>query len=87
MPPTLLAQAWWCGPFAADGSWWWIAMPLGMLAFWALVIGLVVWGIRRFAPPRSDRPLEVVRERYARGEISREEYEHLRADLERSGTA
>jgi putative membrane protein len=65
-----------------------------MLVFWLLLIGgagaLVVWVVRRlatyprggqppFAPP--DEALEVLRQRYAKGEISREEYERIRQDL------
>ena len=64
---------------------------LGMLTFWALLVGLVVWGIRSFternensAPQSSGirlTPLEILQGRYASGEISRDEYETIRHDL------
>jgi putative membrane protein len=65
---------------------------LGMLAFWGLLIGLVLWGVRAFAGGRGNdnggasrpTPLEIVQARYARGEISREEYETIRRDLQSS---
>lgn len=64
---------------------WW--MVLAMVLFWAGVIVLVVWGVRtlsegggRPAPPR--RALEVLEERFARGEIDIEEFERRRATLE-----
>jgi len=64
---------------------WGIGMLLIMLVFWGLVIAGIVVGIRwlmRSAPagPR-DGALEILRERYARGEISREEFETKRRDL------
>lgn len=56
------------------------------LVFWGLVIaGLVIgirWLITERKPPAGDRALAVLRERYARGEISKEEFETSRRDLE-----
>jgi putative membrane protein len=50
------------------------------------VVLLVVWLLRqsrlietRFQ--RGPRPLEILQERYARGEISKEQYEQMRTDL------
>ena len=57
------------------------------LIFWGGIIFLVVWGIRaiaggqRLAGP-SD-PMTVLKERYARGEMTREQYQQMKADLER----
>ena len=60
-----------------------------MLLFWGLVIfaiaALVRWLMTQSSPGRSSRdksPLEIVQERYARGEIDREEYEQKKRDLE-----
>ncbi|MEJ2060741.1 MAG: SHOCT domain-containing protein [Gammaproteobacteria bacterium] len=61
-----------------------------MLVFWILVIILLVALVRGafnwHAPhhdekPRSNRALEILEERYARGEIEREEFESKRHDL------
>lgn len=80
-----------------DWHWGWGAMMfggLGMLVFWGLVLGVVVWAVRGFAglnPPHppsgaasKSQPtaLELLQARYARGEISREEYETIRRDLQ-----
>ena len=64
---------------------------LGMLALWALIVGLVFWGIGSFAgggrssSPRVSgarpTPLEILQGRYASGEVGREEYEAIRHDL------
>ena len=60
-----------------------------MLLFWAGVIGLAVWGIAALAK-RADLgslsmekgdALNAARERYARGEIGRAEFEQIRRDL------
>ncbi len=59
---------------------------LGLLAL--LVVGLVAgirWLTRSMGGPgaeqQSDRALAILRERYARGEINRDEFERLRRDL------
>lgn len=60
-----------------------------MLLFWGLVILGIAALIRRLmtssspSPGSRDKsPLEIVQERYARGEINREEYEQKKRDLE-----
>lgn len=72
------------------GSWW---MLIWMLLFWAGVIALIVWAIRaasdrpepsRPQPHGQSRALEILEERYARGEIDREEFEERRRALERA---
>ena len=63
-------------------------MP-GMMLFGAIlwlailvVVGLGIWWLaRRLRPGGHDAALEVLRGRYARGEISREEFEARRRDL------
>jgi putative membrane protein len=65
---------------------WGIGMMLLMLGFWALVIAAIVLGIRWLVTqgrePGSDRALAVLRERYARGEINKEDFEAKRRDLD-----
>jgi len=65
------------------GGGWWIAMMFMMVIFWAAVIALVVWGVRSLAGPREQRrtPLDIARERLARGEISEEEFERIKRQL------
>ncbi len=63
-------------------------MGFGWL-FWLLIIGLVIWGIKAISEnrgrnesrPSGDRALEILKERYARGEIDRDEYEARKRDL------
>jgi len=70
------------------GGLWWI-MAIAMVFFWALVVGLVVWGVvalirrdRRDHERRSlDDPMTILKRRYASGEITKEEYEEKKAAL------
>jgi putative membrane protein len=65
------------------------AMMLMMLVFWGLVITSLVLGIRWLTrqgrEERPDRALDILRERYARGEINKEEFEARRLDLDSRG--
>jgi putative membrane protein len=58
---------------------------LMMVVFWGVVVAGIVVAIRwlggQTREPRSDRALDVLRERYARGEIDREEFEAKKRDL------
>ncbi|MDP2604543.1 MAG: SHOCT domain-containing protein [Deltaproteobacteria bacterium] len=64
---------------------WGIGMMLIMLLFWGLIIVAVVLGIRWLVSQgkesRSDSALEILRQRYARGEINKEEFEAKKRDL------
>jgi putative membrane protein len=66
---------------------WGVVTLLAMLAFWVAVIAAVVLGIRWLAGQgrgaQPDQALEILRQRYARGEIDREEFEARRRDLQR----
>ncbi|MGE5219774.1 MAG: SHOCT domain-containing protein [Chloroflexota bacterium] len=64
---------------------WGIGMMLMMLVFWALVIVAVVFGMRWLVgqgkETRSNSALEILRQRYAHGEINKEEFESKKKDL------
>ena len=73
-----------------DGIGWWMMFGgFWMVAFWGGIIALIIWGVsrltRRTDSGSSDsgkrNPLDIAKERYAKGEISREEYEQLKKDL------
>jgi putative membrane protein len=60
-----------------------------MLIVWIIIIALVVWGVITLVKrgtSTSDTslkrdPLEIAAERYARGEISKDEYEEIKKNL------
>lgn len=76
--------------FAHEGmGWWMIFGGIWMLVFWGVIIALIIWGIRKLMERSNfeDRatgksgPLDIAKERYARGEISKEEFEQIKKDL------
>lgn len=56
-----------------------------LVGLFLLIIGVtvaaLVWFTRRVSAAEGDSALRILRERYARGEISQEEYERMRDDL------
>ncbi len=68
------------------GPGWWIAMSFMMVIFWVAVIALIVWAVRSFAGPQQSQqqhrtPLDIARERLAKGEISEEDFERIKRQL------
>lgn len=51
----------------------WLMVPVGTI--------LIIVGLIRFFWPREDDPTVIVQRRYARGEISRSEYQDLLQEL------
>jgi putative membrane protein len=88
-PAVAQERPWEWGWSMHPGWWMWgaggLVMMLMMLLFWGLVIAGAVLGIRWLArqgrDERSDRALDVLRERYARGEIDKDEFDAKRRDL------
>jgi len=77
------------------GSWWWAIVMMGVPGFLLVLILLGAVGamgdrrteaafVGRPAPPLG--PLEVLDQRYARGELGRDEYLRIRGDLTRDPT-
>ena len=64
-------------------------MMTGGILFWGSIICLIAWGIHRTtrhhdSDPRHDygkSPLDHLKERYAKGEITKAQYEEVKRDL------
>lgn len=65
------------------------SMMIWMLVFWVGVIALIVWALRNVGDnkvrlDRPNRPIDLLEERYARGEIDSDEFHARRSELERT---
>ncbi len=81
-----------------DFGWGWLLMSLGMV-LWIAVLVVLVWAVIRSLerktsasgpqdtsiPASGPSALEILRQRYARGEIDTATFEQMRAQLEAPG--
>ncbi len=64
-------------------------MVIGLIFLTAFIVGsvlLIVWIVRQFAPSSpstlsSSNALEILKERFAKGEISKEEFSDMKKEL------
>lgn len=76
------------------GTFGWVGMIINLVVTIVVIIGivwLVIWLVRRADAagnstmlPESHSPREILQSRYARGEITREQYLEILEDLNRS---
>ena len=69
-----------------EGMGWWMAFGgVWMVLFWGGLIALIVWGINKLGgrgdPIQKHTPLDVAKERYARGELAKKDFEQIKRDL------
>ena len=84
---------WWPGPerrpwewhFAWSGKWGFLLLLVALILFWGILIGGVTLVVRLILSLGRDRKtadaLAILKQRYARGEIDREEYERMRKEI------
>jgi putative membrane protein len=67
------------------GPLWWIFMLIlwGFAIFGVIMLVrlLIFRADRNQEPPRAETALEILEKRYAKGEISREDYEQIKKDI------
>ncbi len=89
MGPGMMGGGWFGAPWATEGvggGWW---MPFLGMFFWLLIlagIGLVIASLVRrdgagTPAGRDETPLEILKRRLARGEVTREEYDAIKKEL------
>ena len=71
------------GPWAA-GGWGWLSLIIPAI-FWIALLVLIAWAITRFLRSRPTVPaseaMTIVQARYARGDITRAQYEEMRREF------
>lgn len=77
------------GPHMWEGGWWMFLGPIWMILFLAIVVALVVLAVRWVGDTGAGKaggaarqsPLDILRERFARGEIDKGEFEERKRAL------
>jgi putative membrane protein len=70
-------------------GWWTVSTAIWNILFLVGLIGLVVWIVRRLSGrahddarrPEKQDALEIAKMRYARGEITKEQFDQIKKDL------
>ena len=70
-------------------GWWMMFGGFWVILFWGAIIALIVWGVKKLTERGSSvtssagkrAPLDIARERYARGDISQEAFQQIKKDL------
>ena len=85
LPSVQKAYKWGWRMHPRWGWGWGFGMMVMMLAFWGVVIVAAAFGIRGFIgqtkSSRGDSALEILRQRFARGEIEKEGFEAKKRQL------
>ncbi len=70
-------------------GWWMVGGTISMVVLWGTIIALVIWGISKMrerggaliSTTEKHDPLDIARARFARGDISQEEFEQVKKNL------
>jgi len=65
----------------AGMGWWMFIGSVWFVVFWGIVVWAILKVTSRGGFQDQASALDIVRRRYARGELTREEFEQLRKDL------
>ena len=67
------------------GGWQWLLGGIWIFVFCGGLIALIIWGIARIANHDNTKtkqtPIDIAKERYARGEITKQEFEQIKKNL------
>jgi len=72
------------GGWGAGSMMGWFGGEIMMLFFWVLVVIFIVWIVREVSGKNSkstESALDILKERYAKGEITKEQFESMKKDI------
>ncbi len=63
-----------------------MGMGLGMLVFWVFIIAGGIWLVQSLShggtiAPQDESPLDILKHRYAKGELTKEQFDQMKRDL------
>jgi len=70
-----------------DGGWLWMIFGfIVFILFWGGVIWLIVWAVKKSTGQKNSdginqNAIDIAKTRYARGEITKEQFEQIKKDL------
>jgi putative membrane protein len=70
----------WYGDYGMGMGMWWFG-GFFMLLFWGIIIFLLVSLLKKSGQGEKETAEEILKKRYARGEISKEEFERMKKDI------
>ena len=64
-------------------GWWMVVGSVWFVLFWAVVTYFIFWAASRGGGGQApgETPLDILKRRYAAGEISKEEFDRMRQDI------
>jgi len=74
--------------FQQGFQWWMPLFGMGMMLFWVVVVGLAIWAFRNSfrsrnrSPDSTETPIEILQKRFARGEITTEQFEEMQDSIQ-----
>lgn len=76
---------WNYGPYGYNSGYGFMGGGFMMIFFWIIVIALIVLAVRaaRHGSFSSKQPLDILKDRYAKGEITAEQFEKMKNDLQK----
>ena len=71
--------------YGFDGMMGWFGGGLLMLVFWVLLILFIIWAVREskhdYHSQSKGKALDILNERYAKGEIDKDEFKTMKKDI------
>jgi putative membrane protein len=71
----------WGYPYGAGWGFMFVGMLIPLIFVILVVVGAYLWFTSRKEPPESDRAVAILNERYAKGEITKEQYLEMKEHL------